>query len=77
MPFREVTRGRDSTKAVQGNRHNLVWQVLEDLGVQGRVLDTIKSMYAHDSAAHQKDSLRSSDVFWASSKLKAVENCWQ
>ena len=29
----------------------LLWQVLEDLGVQGRVLDIIKSMYAHNSAA--------------------------
>ncbi len=29
----------------------LLWQVLEDRGVQGRVLDIIKCMYAHDSAA--------------------------
>ena len=62
MPFREVTRGRDSMKAVQGNRHTLVWQVLEDLGVQGRVLDTIKSMYAHDSAA-VRTSEGLSDIF--------------
>ena len=31
-------------------RH-LLWQVLEELGIHGRVLDIIKSLYAHDSAA--------------------------
>ena len=29
----------------------VLWQVLEELGVCGRILDIIKSLYAHDSAA--------------------------
>ena len=29
----------------------MLWQVLEELGVTGRILDVIKSLYAHDSAA--------------------------
>lgn len=29
----------------------MLWQVLEELGVCGRILDVIKSLYAHDSAA--------------------------
>ena len=29
----------------------MLWQVLEELGVNGRILDIIKSLYAHDSAA--------------------------
>ena len=41
----------DFRKAFDTVPRALLWQVLEDLGVQGRVLDIIKSMYAHDSAA--------------------------
>ena len=41
----------DFKKAFDTVPRALLWQVLEDLGVQGRVLDIIKSMYAHDSAA--------------------------
>ena len=29
----------------------VLWQVLEELGVHDRILDIIKSLYAHDSAA--------------------------
>ena len=29
----------------------VLWQVLEELGVCGRILDIIKSLYAHNSAA--------------------------
>jgi len=29
----------------------VLWQVLEEPGVHGRILDIIKSLYAHDSAA--------------------------
>ena len=29
----------------------MLWQVLEELGIHGRVLDIIKSLYAHDCAA--------------------------
>ncbi|DBA82578.1 TPA: hypothetical protein ACH3X2_000789 [Trebouxia sp. C0005] len=31
----------------------VLWQVLEELGVHGRILDIIKALYAHDSAAVQ------------------------
>ena len=31
--------------------HAVLWQVLEELGVTERILDIIKSLYAHDSAA--------------------------
>ncbi len=41
----------DFKKAFDTVPRALLWQVLEDLGVQGRVWDIIKSMYAHDSAA--------------------------
>ncbi len=61
----------DFSKAFDTVPRALLWQVLEDLGVQGRGLDIIKSMCAHNSAAHQKDFLRSSDVLyniWESSK---------
>ncbi len=44
----------DFKKAFDTVPRALLWQVLEDLGVQGRVLDIIKSMYAHDSAAVRK-----------------------
>ena len=40
-----------SKKAFDTVPHALLWQVLVDLGVQGRFLDIIKFMYAHDSAA--------------------------
>ena len=40
----------DFKKAFDTVPRALLWQVLEDLGVQGRVLDIIKSMYAEDSA---------------------------
>ena len=32
-------------------RRELLWQVLEELGIHGRILDIIKSLYVHDSAA--------------------------
>jgi len=40
--------------------------VLEELGVHGRILDIIKSLYAHDSAAVRSSQgiLPSSDVSW-------------
>lgn len=31
--------------------HELLWQVLDGLGIHRRILDIIKSLYAHDSAA--------------------------
>ena len=41
----------DFKKAFDTIPRAVLWQVLEDLGVHGRVLDIVKSMYAHDSAA--------------------------
>ena len=31
--------------------HDLLWQVLETVGIQGPILDCIKSLYSHASAA--------------------------
>ena len=41
----------DAEKAFDTVPRALLWQVLEDLDVQRRVLDIVRSMYAHDSAA--------------------------
>ena len=41
----------DFKKAFDTVPRHLLWQVLEELGIHGRVLDIIKSLYAHDSAA--------------------------
>lgn len=38
-------------KALNTIPRTLLWQMLEDLGVHGRFVDIIKSLYAHDSAA--------------------------
>ena len=39
----------DLRKAFDSVPHAMLWQVLEELGVHGRILDIIKSLYAHDS----------------------------
>ncbi len=41
----------DFRKAFDTVPRAVLWQVLEELGVAGRILDVIKSLYAHDSAA--------------------------
>ena len=41
----------DFRKAFDTVPRAVLWQVLEELGVRGRILDVIKSLYAHDSAA--------------------------
>lgn len=41
----------DLRKAFDTVPRAVLWQVLEELGVNGRILDIIKSLYAHDSAA--------------------------
>ena len=41
----------DFKKAFDTVPRDLLWQVLEGLGIHGRILDIIKSLYAHDSAA--------------------------
>ena len=41
----------DFNKAFDTVPRAVLWQVLEELGVHGRILDIIKSLYAHDSAA--------------------------
>ena len=41
----------DFRKAFDTVQRAVLWQVLEELGVRGRILDIIKSLYAHDSAA--------------------------
>ena len=41
----------DFRKAFDTVPRAVLWQVLEELGVRGRILDIIKSLYAHDSAA--------------------------
>jgi len=41
----------DFRKAFDTVPRAVLWQVLEELGVHGRILDIIKSLYAHDSAA--------------------------
>ena len=41
----------DFKKAFDTVNRDLLWQVLEGLGIQGRILEIIKSLYAHDSAA--------------------------
>ena len=43
----------DFRKAFDTVPRAVVWQVLEELGVHGRILDIIKSLYACDSAAVQ------------------------
>ena len=40
----------DFKKAFDTVPRAVLWQVLEELGVCGRILDIIKSLYAHDSA---------------------------
>ena len=41
----------DFRKAFDTVPRAVLWQVLEELGVHGRILDIIKSLYAHDNAA--------------------------
>ena len=41
----------DFRKALDAVQHAVLWQVLEELGVCGRILDIIKSLYAGDSTA--------------------------
>ena len=41
----------DFQKAFDTVPRAVQWQVLEELGICGRILDIIKSLYAHDSAA--------------------------
>jgi len=41
----------DFRKAFDTVPRAVLWQVLEEHGVHGRILDIIKSLYAHDSAA--------------------------
>ena len=41
----------DFRKAFDTVPRAVLWQVLEELGVAGRILDVIKSLYALDSAA--------------------------
>ncbi len=60
----------DFKKAFDTVPRALLWQVLEDLGVQGGFW-TSSSLCMHTTAlqySHQKDFLRSSDVLWESSK---------
>ena len=52
----------DFRKAFDTVPRAILWQVLEDLGVSGRVLTVIKSMYAQDSAA-VKTSAGLSEIF--------------
>ena len=52
----------DFRKAFDTIPRTVLWQVLEDLGVSGRVLTIIKSMYAQDSAA-VKTSAGLSEIF--------------
>ena len=42
---------KDFKKAFDTVPHGLLWQVLETLGIRGPILDCIKSLYSHDSAA--------------------------
>ncbi len=41
----------DFSKAFDTVPRAVLWQVLEELGVHGRILDSIKSLYAHNSTA--------------------------
>ncbi len=41
----------DFKKAFDTVPCGLLWQVLERVGIRGPILDCIKSLYAHDSAA--------------------------
>jgi len=41
----------DFKKAFDTVPRGLLWQVLERVGIRGPILDCIKSLYAHDSAA--------------------------
>ena len=41
----------DFRKAFDTVPRAVLWQELEELGVHGRILDIVKSLYAHDSAA--------------------------
>ena len=43
----------DFRRAFDTVPRHLLWQVLEELGIQGRILDIIKPLYRHDSAAVQ------------------------
>lgn len=43
----------DFKKAFDTVPRELLRQVLEGLGIHGRILDIIKSLYAHDSARHR------------------------
>jgi len=54
----------DFRKAFDTVPHAVLWQVLEELGVHGRILDIIKSLYAHDGAA-----------VWSSQGISAIFRC--
>ncbi len=60
----------DFRKAFDTVPRAVLWQVLEDIGVHGRILEIIKYLYAHDSqqGGHHKAFLPSSDVSWGRSK---------
>ena len=52
----------DFKKAFDTAPRGLLWQVLETLGIRGPILDCIKSLYSHDSAAVQNQE-GISDIF--------------
>ena len=52
----------DFKKAFDTVPRGLLWQVLENVGIRGPILDCIKSLYAHDSAA-VRSSEGISDIF--------------
>ena len=52
----------DFKKAFDTVPRGLLWQVLETVGIRGPILDCIKSLYSHDSAA-VKNQEGISDIF--------------
>ncbi len=63
----------DFRKAFDTVPRAVLWQVLVELGVHGRILDIIKSLYAHDSAA-VRSSQGSSAVFMGKARVSAEPN---
>ena len=60
----------DFRKAFDAVPRAVLWQVLEELGVHGRILDIIKSLYAHDCAVRSSEGISAifrclmGDVSW-------------
>ena len=53
----------DFKKAFDTVPRGLLWQVLETVGICGPILECIKSLYSHDSAAVRTQETRISDIF--------------